>query len=61
MILSSNPSNRDWRFLTNCGSNSPLRSRGTSIGISPCFPLSVLRDLPLWELPEFLPSGECFS
>ena len=41
--LSSKLSNRGCRFLTKRRSNSPLRSRGTSIGISPCLPLNVFR------------------
>src|SRR6266496_2699216 len=52
MIFSSNPSKCVWCFLTSCGSKLPLRSRGTSIGISP---------VPLRELPDPRPDTACFS
>ena len=56
-ILSSNPSKRRWCFFTSWGSNVPLRSRGTSIGISPCSVTSVLSLVPLREVPLPVPCG----
>src|SRR6266496_557038 len=61
MIFSSNPSKCVWCFLTSCGSKLPLRSRGTSIGISPDSVLSVFSLVPLRELPDPRPDTACFS
>src|SRR5450830_289167 len=61
MIFSSKPSKWVWCFLTSCGWKLPLRSRGTSIGISPDSVLSVLSLVPFRELPEPWPAGSCFS
>ncbi len=54
-ILSSNPVQRVWFFLTICGSNSPLRSRGVAISTSPKSPFSVLRVTPFRLFPLLSP------
>ena len=48
-ILSSNPTNRRWRFLTIFGRKLPSRSRGASIG-----DLAVLGDQRLGARPVAL-------
>jgi len=50
-IFASNPSKRVWCFSISCGSKVPLRSRGTSIVISPASPFSVFGLFPFRELP----------
>ena len=50
-ILSSNPTNRRWRFLTIFGSKLPSRSRGASIPTCPCSLISVFGVVPLRVFP----------
>ncbi len=50
-ILSSNPSKRRCPFLTICGWNVALRSRGVSISTGPCSVASVFAVEPLRVLP----------
>src|SRR3981081_689644 len=47
MILVSNPPKRFWPLRMSCGSNSPLRSRATSISSFPSSLISVFLLLPL--------------
>jgi hypothetical protein len=49
------------RFGTICGSNSPLRSRGTVIVTGPLVVDTVFVELPLRELPVPCPAGSSRS
>jgi hypothetical protein len=61
MIRSLNPSSRVWPLRTICGSNVPLRSRGTARPTAPTSVSTVLGVAPLRLFPDPRPAGSCFS
>jgi hypothetical protein len=61
MIRSLNPFSRVWPLRTICGSNVPLRSRGTARSTAPISVSTVLPVLPLRLLPLPRPAASCLS
>jgi hypothetical protein len=61
MIRSLKPVSRVCPLRTICGSNVPLRSRGTATFTAPISVSSVLPVVPLRLFPLPRPAGSCFS
>jgi hypothetical protein len=61
ITISSTPPRRRCRLRTNCGSNVPARSRGTSISTGPTSVITVLARVPLRELSPLRPAESCLS